>query len=75
MKKRERFNIAVALTAVTQAGLSVLVPIGILVFFAKFLIEKFSFSDKMMLGAIVLGVLSGFYNMIKYIYMQINRKG
>ena len=75
MKKRERFKIVVALTSVTQAGLSALVPVVIFIFIAKELIQKFGFPEKTMIFAIIFGVLCGFYNMVKYIYLLINRKG
>ncbi len=75
MKRRDRFNIAVALTSVMQAGLNVLIPIAAFVLMAKFLILKFGLTEKIMIFAIIIGVLSGFYNMIKYIYLQISRKG
>jgi len=42
---------------------------------AKFLINKFGFTDKIMVFAIIFGVICGFYNMIKYIHSTINRNG
>ena len=74
MKRREKFDVAVALSCILQAGLNVLVPILICYLFAKFLINRFSFPDITMVAAIVLGVFSGVYNMFKYIYTLIKRK-
>ena len=74
MERRERFKIAVAFTSVMQAGLSAVTPPVIMVLLAKFLVKKFGLSDKIVLFAVIFGVLCGFYSMIKYIYMQIARK-
>ena len=73
--RKENFKIAVALTSIMQAGLSVLVPPFLLYYFAKFLINKFGFSDRLIIFAIVLGVLSGFYNMFKFLHSIINGGG
>lgn len=71
MAKPFGYKIAVALTAVLQAGLSVIVPAAIFIFGARFLVDKFSFPEYTTLIGIVLGVVSGFYSMIKYIYSAI----
>ncbi len=68
MAKPFGYKIAVALTTVLQAGLSAVVPVGICVLGAKFLVDKFSLPEYTTLIGIIFGVLSGFYSMIKYIY-------
>ena len=73
--RKENFKIIVAITSVTQAGLSALVPVLIMGLLAKFLIVKFSFPEITMVIAIVFGVISGFYNMIRYIYLLMKRSG
>lgn len=73
--KKSGFNIAAAFAAITGAGLNVFIPIAFFVFLAKILTVKFSFSEKIIPWAVAIGALSGFYNMIRYIYMQINKKG
>jgi len=73
--RKDNFKIVVAITSITQAGLSVLVPILLMGLLAKFLINKFGFTDKIMVFAIIFGVICGFYNMIKYIHSTINRNG
>lgn len=74
MKRRERFKIAVALTSIMQAGMSAVFPPLVLILLARFLINKFGLPDKIMLFAVIFGVICGFYNMIKYIHLLINRK-
>ena len=66
---KKGFEIATALTSITQVGLSVLVPVAILIWLARFLIQKFNLPDYIMVIAIILGVASGFYNMIRYLLM------
>ncbi len=73
--KRENFKIIMALTTVTQAGLSVFTPAVILGLFAKFLISKFGAPDYFFLIAIIVGVFSGFYNMIKFLYITMKKDG
>ena len=72
--RRENFKILVALTSVTQAGLCVFTPMVLLGLLAKFLINKFSAPDYLFLVAIIIGVFSGFYNMIKYIYIAMKKE-
>ncbi len=68
MSKPIGYKIAVALTAVIQTGLSLIVPAGICIFGAKFLVDKFSFPEYTTLIGVVFGVASGFYSMVKYLY-------
>lgn len=65
-------KIAVALTTVLQAGVSAVVPPLLCIFAARYLMNRFALPPFTMLIAIVLGVLSGFYSMIKYIMSAIN---
>jgi len=74
MKRRERFKIAVALTSIMQTGMSAVFPPLVLILLARFLINKFGLPDIIMLFAVIFGVICGFYNMIKYIHLLINRK-
>ena len=74
MKRKEKFDIAVALSCILQTGLNVIVPVVICYLFAGFLINRFSFPDFTKVVAIILGVFSGAYNMFRYIYTLINRK-
>ncbi len=71
MSKPFGYKIAVALTTVLQAGISAVVPVGICILGARFLVDKFSLPEYTTLIGIILGVLSGFYSMIKYIYSAI----
>lgn len=64
-------KIITALTAVTQASLCMIVPIALCMGIGKWLIDKASFPEFTMVAAIVLGVLSGFYSMFKYIIQLI----
>ena len=73
--KRENFKIIMALTTITHAGLSVFSPVVILGLLAKFLISKFNAPDYFFLIAIIFGVFSGFYNMIKFLYITIKKDG
>ena len=61
------YKIAAALTSVVQTALSLLVPVFICIFAAKYLTDKFSLPPIVMILGIVLGAASGFHNMIKYI--------
>lgn len=71
MAKPFGYKIAVALTMVLQAGISSVVPVVMCVLGARFLVDKFFFPEYTTLIGIILGVLSGFYSMIKYIYSAI----
>ena len=70
---RKNFKILLALTTITHAGLSVFAPALVLGFLSKFLINKFSVPDGLFLISIVFGILCGFYNMIKYIYIAMKK--
>lgn len=74
MSKKDNFNIAVALSAILQAGINVIVPVFIYVIAAKFLINRLAFPDVTMVICIVLGVVTGVYNMFRYIYSISSRK-
>ena len=68
MKKPIVYKISIALTAILQAGLCVIVPSGVCILSAYFLVDKFSFPEYTKLIGVILGVLSGFYSMLKYLY-------
>lgn len=61
------YKIAAALTSVMQTALSLLVPVFICIFAAKYLTDKFRLPPFVMIVGIVFGAASGFYSMIKYI--------
>ena len=53
---------------ITQMGISVVVPILLCVFGAKYLVEKFLPNHRYIIAVgILLGAASGFYSMIKLI--------
>ena len=61
------YKIAVAFSSVMQTALSLLVPLFICVFAARYLTSKFGLPPFVMIAGIVFGVASGFYSMVKYI--------
>ena len=69
MKKPVGYKIAVALTTILQTGLSLIVPAALCILGAHFLVDKFSFPEYTKLIGVIFGVLSGFYSMIKYLYV------
>lgn len=77
MKKKKfsnksAYKVAVAFSSVIQTSLSLLTPIFICIFAAKYLTEKFSLPPIVMIIGIILGVASGFYSMIKFIISAIH---
>lgn len=71
---KKSFEIAKAITSITQAGLSVIIPVGLMIWLARFLIKKFFLPEFIMIIAIVLGVASGFYNMMKNLFLLTKNK-
>jgi positive regulator of sigma E activity len=71
-------KILTALTSVTQASLCMIVPAALCIGIGKWLVDKAGFPHFTMVAAIVLGVISGFYSMFKYIIQLVklndNRK-
>lgn len=65
---KKSFEIANAITSITQAGLTVIVPVIICIWGGNFIVKKFSLPEYVMVIAVVLGVLSGFYSMFKYLF-------
>ena len=61
------YKITAALTSVLQTALSLLVPVFICIFAAKYLTDKFALPPIVMILGILLGAASGFYSMFKYI--------
>ena len=64
-------KIITALSSVTQTALCLIVPAGLCIGIGKWLVDKQGFPQFTMVVAIVLGVLSGFYSMVKYIFALI----
>lgn len=64
--KNKGFKIAKALTAFTQISLSVLMPVALCIFLAKLTVTKLGWPEFTVVIGIVLGAVSGFYNMIKF---------
>ncbi len=62
------YKIAVALSTFVQTTMSLIVPAGIFIFGAIFLVDKFSFPEYTKPIGVVLGVVAGFYSMFKYIF-------
>ena len=67
MPDNDKRRIFKAMATVTQLGLDIITPLVLCVFFTNWLIGKFSLSDRWMLLAIAIGVVSGFLNLIKFI--------
>ena len=63
--KSNKNEIAKALSMITQIGISVITPVLICVFGAKYLVEKFLPGHKYLIA--ILGAASGIYTMIKLI--------
>ncbi|MBE7064320.1 MAG: hypothetical protein E7384_00675 [Ruminococcaceae bacterium] len=68
MANKDRREIAKAVIAVTEAGISVLSPLALLLIGAKLCVKYFGWSEKVVVGAIVLGAVCGVYNMFTSIY-------
>ncbi len=67
MNNRKMFKVVKALSSVTQASLTMLVPIFGFVLLGTYLKDKFSLPPVVIAISIILGVISGFYSMIKYL--------
>ena len=66
--KSNKNEIAKALSMITQIGISVITPVLICVFGAKYLVEKFLPGHKYLIAiGALLGAASGIYTMIKLI--------
>lgn len=63
-----------ALSSVLQAGISVVIPVLMFLGLGKFLQYKFNLGGKTMLICIIFGVISGFYSMIKYLFLITKNK-
>lgn len=56
-----------ALTAFSQVALTVLSPIAACLVIGKFIVDRFSLPQYVIAIFVVLGAISGFYSMVKYI--------
>lgn len=68
MAAKDKTEIAKALAAFTEAGLSVISPLILLLIIAKLCVEWFGWSEKVIVGAIILGAVCGVYNMFTSLY-------
>ena len=68
MADKDRIEVAKAVVAVTEAGLSVLSPLVLLLIVAKLCVKHFGWSEKVIVWAIVLGAICGVYNMFSSLY-------
>lgn len=66
---KKRFDLVNALSSFTQIALSVIVPVAIVIFGGKYIVERFSLPSGVMIVFIIFGVVCGFFNMIKYLFM------
>ena len=64
---KNKAEILKALSAVTQAGLTVLSPIAACLIISKLIVDKFNLPAYVIAIGIGLGAVSGFYGMIKYL--------
>lgn len=62
---KKLLGISKGLALVTQLGITILVPIGLCMFIANYLIEKYKFGDGIMILAILLGISAGMLNTYK----------
>lgn len=67
MNSKNFLGIGKNLALVTQLGVTILAPIGVCMFAANFLINKFNLSDGVMIVAILIGVAAGFLNIYKIV--------
>ena len=67
MPDNNKRRIFKAMATVTQLGLDIVTPLVLCLFFTNWLIRKFTLNDRWMLLAIIVGVVSGFLNLIKFI--------
>lgn len=68
MASKGKAEVSKALVAVMDAGLSVISPLVLLLIAAKLCVDWFGWSEKVIIGAIVLGAVCGVYNMFTSIY-------
>ena len=68
MASKDRREIAKAVVAVTDAGISVLSPLVLLLIAAKLCVSWFGWSEAVVVWAIILGAVCGVYNMFTSIY-------
>ena len=62
---RKTVDIGKNLALVTQMGIMILAPVGLCMFAANALIEKYGLGDWVMIIAILLGISAGFLNIYK----------
>lgn len=67
MNSKNFLGIGKNLALVTQMGIMILAPIGLCMFTANYLIEKFDLGDGVMIIAILLGISAGFLNIYKIV--------
>ena len=67
MDNRKIFKIVKAMTSITQASLTMLIPIFGFIMLGIYLKNKFSLSPIVIAISIIIGVISGFYSMIRYL--------
>ena len=65
-------RIAYAINFILQAGFSLVCPAGLLILGGWYLNHHCGWGKWVLIAAIVLGVLTGFYSMITYILKYIN---
>ena len=68
MASKNKSEMAKALASFTEAGLSVISPLILLLIIAKLCVRWFEWSEWVVVGAIVLGAICGVYNMFTSIY-------
>ena len=56
-----------AFSSITQVSLTMLTPVALCIWFGNYLVTRHSYPQFTMVILIVLGVLSGFYSVIKYL--------
>ena len=64
---KKTYKIAVAVTSVTQTAMSLLVPLFIFIFGARYLTNRFNLPPFVNILGIILGVVCGFYSSFRYI--------
>ena len=67
MDNRKIFKIVKAMTSITQTSLTMLIPVFGFIMLGVYLKNKFGFSPIVIVISIILGVISGFYSMIRYL--------
>lgn len=63
--RNKMLDIGKNLALVTQLGIMILVPIGLCMYVANLLINRFKFGNGVMIIAILLGISAGFLNIYK----------